>query len=94
MPPNIYKLSTTKKPTTLKKIEGIYFVIVVLNVFVFIDQNAIRKSQECAAIAEGFDLANVLFICTIFNLTEQYLGSFSLPGVLYVSRTHSGSCGV
>jgi len=65
--------------------KGIYFVIVVLNVVMFTGQNAFPKSLECAAIAEGFDLANVLFICTIFNLTEQFLGSFSLPGVLYFS---------
>jgi len=69
-------------------------VIVVLNVFMFMGQNAFPESLECAAIAEGFDLANVLFICTIFNLTEQFLGSFSLPGVLYFSCTHSGSYGI
>jgi hypothetical protein len=73
-----------------------YFVIVVLNVFIFIGKNAFLNSPECAAISEGFDLANpyVLFICTIFNLTEKFLGSFSLPGVLYSSRTRSGSYGV
>lgn len=84
-----------EKPTNLKKItKGIYFVIVVLNIFIYIDQNAFPESLECADIAEGFDLANVLFICTIFSVTKQFLGSFSLLGVLYFSCTHSGSYGV
>jgi len=87
-----YPKRESRKPW--KKIKGIYIEIVVLNVLVFMGQNAFLKSLECAAVAKGFDLANVLFICTIFNLTEEFLGSFSLPGVLYFSCTHSGSYGV